>query len=656
MSPSIPRKSLLVQSLALFVLAGAAFAQDGVSTAGAARTRYLGNMGVIPASREVVVEDFVNYHRHEIGRPKAGEAVALDVRWGNDVVSGHREAVLQVGMSTALAHDRQQLRPLNLALVIDKSGSMADDNKLTRVKQALLTLVSQLRSTDVLSIVTFDSDTQVLLPAQPVTDKEVVKELIQGIEPGSSTNLNAGLMLGYQEALKHFRKEATNRVILLTDGIANRGVTDPKQIAQNSLSYNDRGIDLSTIGVGMDLNKDLLSGLAKSGRGLFHFVADSQDIQKVFVNEVQSLISPVASEPNLSVEYGPGLQLVKVYGYQPKIGENSIKIKLDNMNSGMTEVVLMRFKAHGDAAEESLPVKVRLSYFDLDRNKTVVTTQKSSIALTDGEGGNMLEDSSVAKNYAIAVLAQAIRDMAASCEGGRYREAESLLNSAIARTSRQYPNLDDEDIKRTLSIAQKYQLVLQKKNQMREPKETDRDVPIDVDLGDNIVPNGDFSLGNIGFSSGLNHLEPRENALWAGGYTIAPCWNNPLLHRLIRPMDFLAPKRPKGTEQVFYANAGGTQSLVLWSTVVKCKPHTTYRVSFKSLSLNEGIEWVPTYEIRVNGERSLPQAAGYGSFADIGTTWDSKGARTATLSIVRMPIPHGGALIAISNIEMVPAP
>src|SRR5205085_11021479 len=132
--------------------------------------------------------------------PKAGEAVLLDVRWGNDQVSrADGEAVLQVGFSTALANDREQLPPVNLVLVIDKSGSMADADKLVRVKEALLTLVSQLRETDVLSIVVFDSEAQVLMPARALNDKQAVKRLIRTIEPGSSTNIHAGLMLGYKE-------------------------------------------------------------------------------------------------------------------------------------------------------------------------------------------------------------------------------------------------------------------------------------------------------------------------------------------------------------------------------------------------------------------------------------------------------------------------
>lgn len=445
----------------------AALAQEGASSAAASRTRYLAEMGSIPAAREVAVEEIVNYHRHQIGRPKAGEAVNIDLRWGNDPVAaiGH-DAILQVGLSTALANDRQELRPLNLSLVIDKSGSMADADKLSKVKAALLVLVSQLREADVLSITVFDSSAQVLWPAHTLSDREAVRRVIRSLEPGSSTNIHAGLMLGYHEALKNYRKDITNRVILLTDGIANQGVTEPSQIARDSLSFNDRGIDLSTIGVGLDLNKDLLRELAKSGRGLFHFVADTQDIEKVFAREVQSLVSPVATEPNLEIEYDSGLELVQLYGYEPRLRENNVSLKLDNMNSGLTEVVLLRFRPSSWARyNSSLSVKVRLSYYDLEQKQPVVKTQESFITVRESASKDLLKDHEVSKNYSIALLAQAIHDMAAACEAQRYQEAEHLLTSAIARTYRRYPNLDDEDITRTLLVAEKYQTILKKQNQ-----------------------------------------------------------------------------------------------------------------------------------------------------------------------------------------------
>jgi hypothetical protein len=239
--------------------------------------------------------------------------VLLDVRWGNDVVSPDSpEAVLQIGFSTALASDRRQLPPVNLSLVIDKSGSMADADKLSRVKEALLT----------------------------------------------------------------------------------------------------------------------------------------------------------------NVEYGPGLELVQVYGYEPRRSEGSVSFKLDNMNQGLTQVVLLRFRVTRRGLDTAqLPVKVRFGYYDLERKSPYVRTQEAFLTLRDGRAApDMLRDTEVSKNFTIAQLAQAIRDMAAECESHRYREAERLLNAAIARTYQRYPDLADEDISRTLFIAQKYQEVVRKYNQEQAPK------------------------------------------------------------------------------------------------------------------------------------------------------------------------------------------
>lgn len=605
---------------ALLLVLPLASAQDGASTAGLARTRRLGNLGLIPSPREVVVEDFVNYHRHEIGRPKAGEAVHMDVRWG-------RGGVLQVGLSTALANDRAQLKPLNLALVIDKSGSMASADKMGRVKQALQTFVGKLRETDTLSIVTFDSGARVLVPSQPLRDRAAVREAIEGIRPGSATNLDAGLRLGYQEALKGYRKGATNRVILLTDGIANQGETQPEKIAAASLGFNDRGVDLSTIGVGQDLNGDLLRKLAKSGRGLYHFVADDGDIGKVFDKEAQSLVSPVATSPSLHIEFSPGLRLDKVYGYEPTLREHAVDVELDNMNRGMTEVVLLKFLPGAEKGS----VKVRLAYHDLERGKEVVKREAAALTHED--------DPSVAKNATIARLAQAIHDMAALAEKGDALEARGVLDDALAEARRRYPNAEDEDVARVLATAEKYRAML--------GGETTR----------NLLPNGDFALGNRGFTSDLPYVAPGDNVLWPAAYTVAPRFDSPNLHRLIAPGAYSAPSRPTGREQVLYANAGGTGGLTVWSSEAPRKAHARYLIRFKWVSLTGGGEWMPSFAIEVNGTRPPVQSGKSGGWEETSVVWDSDSGSdagtTAQIRIVRLPMAHNGGLIAIANVEMI---
>jgi len=156
--------------------------------------------------------------------------------------------------------------------------------------------------------------------------------------------------------------------------------------------------------------------------------------------------------------------LDKVYGYDPHCGDHKVTIKLDNMNSGVTEVVLLRFRADDSGEDVSrLPVKVRLSYHDLDRGKDVVKSQETYLKIGEGSR-DMLDDEEVAKNYTVAVLAQSIRDMAAACEERDFRKAEHLLDASISRARDRYPDLDDVDIKRTLSIAENYRQMLRRRD------------------------------------------------------------------------------------------------------------------------------------------------------------------------------------------------
>lgn len=478
---------LVAGAVCLFSAVGTT-AQESASSASVSRSRAINNSNPQPTYRrntssgttnyyaptvsftppdEVAVEEFVNYHRHRLPLPKVGQSVAIDTRWGNGEISpAQREAVLQIGFTTSNVTERTDLRPLNLALVIDKSGSMAEDDKMSRVKQSLRVFVGKLRPEDIVSIVVFDTEAEVLFPAARIGDGYELRRAIDCIEPSGSTNLHGGLMLGYREALKNFRKDATNRVILLTDGIANVGTVEPNRIAAESSEFNGQGLDLSTIGVGINLNNDLLRTLARSGRGLYHFVSDYQDIEKVFVSEVQSLISQVAKRVELSVDYDPNLQVEKIYGYAPRLRANGFSIALDDMNNGLTQVVMLRFRAR-NPLKSSSSVKVRLSYFDVQRKKQVEEIQEARLAPGENKFSGLLADPEVKKNFTIAELAQSLFEMREAAQRGNYRQAENFLNASVTETYRRFPNMEDKDIQFILNIVEGYRNDLKAVNRQR---------------------------------------------------------------------------------------------------------------------------------------------------------------------------------------------
>ena len=433
------------------------------SSSSASYSLYSAPAPVFRIPDEIVVDEFINYHKHRLPMPKYGQSVALDTRWGNGEISrSQREAILQIGFTTAEVNERTDLRPLNLVLVIDKSGSMAGD-KMSRVKSSLHTMIGKLRPHDVVSIVAFDSMAEVLFPARTIGDGAELRRAIDCLEPNGATNLHGGLMLGYAEAKKHLRNGATNRVILLTDGIANEGVVDPARIAAESSEFNGQGIDLSTIGVGNDLNNDLLRTLARSGRGLYHFIADYKDIDKVFVNEVQSLISSVAKKVQVRIEYGPGLQLEKIYGYQPRYGDGNVSVKLDDMNNGLTQVVMAKFRA--DSVKSPIPVKVRLSYYDVRRKCMVEEVQEARLVPAENESCELLTDVEVKKNYTIAQLADSLFEMTGLARRGQYSQALNALDASVTSAYRRYPNMEDGDIRFILDIVEGYRRDLRVFNQ-----------------------------------------------------------------------------------------------------------------------------------------------------------------------------------------------
>lgn len=420
------------------------------------------NSGYAPVainSNEIAVEEFINYRKHDLPLPKAGEAVALDVRWGNEFISPlSSEAVLQVGFTTSSVNDKQHLPPVNLSIVIDRSGSMADDNKLEKVKAALKALVNELRDNDRISLIVYDDSASVIWPTQVLASRrESLCNVISRIYPGTSTNLHQGLMLGYQEVLRNFQDGATNRVILLTDGIANVGVVDPARIIGESRSFNNKGIDLSTIGVGRDINEDLLRNLAKSGHGLYHFVADSDDIEKTFIKEAQSLVSLVAQKVRVDIDFDSPLQLTQVYGYEPKFRERGVSFTLDNMNHGLTQVIMMRFNLQNrNVFKQYLPVKVTLSYEDVEHKKFVTKTEEATIRISERTVNTAIVDEEVKKNFTIACVSQAIKDTIACYERGNYNQASSIAREAVSRAYERYPSMTDKDIVYVLDILEDY--------------------------------------------------------------------------------------------------------------------------------------------------------------------------------------------------------
>lgn len=454
------RTTLLPLTSPLLALALAAHtaAQNAMPEFGHSRARELAELGRLPTSHDVVVRDIVNYHQHRLPLPRADREVALDVRFDRSSAGDSDSVVLQVGYTTRPEGDRALAAPASVALVVDCSGSMQERGKMDQVKRGLREFVRHLRDDDEVALIAFSNEARVVASRRARRDGRWLESAIDELQPTGSTNLHAGLMLGLRELREEDTGRRSQRVVLLTDGIANTGVTDPVQILADVEPYTRHAIDISTVGVGQNLDVPLLERLARGTRGLFHFVADEQDVQKVFVEEVASLLMPVARKPRLEITLGRDLQVERVFqeGWQRE--GRCILVELPDLNAGVTGVVMVQCRIFG-ASDPDLTARAELAYEAAATGRK--GNERASAELRLRGDGRPEVDVEVRKNHAIAVLAQGLRDMAEASERKRWADADRSLRLARDDAQRIFPG-DDADLQRVREIAAGHLRTLQR--------------------------------------------------------------------------------------------------------------------------------------------------------------------------------------------------
>ena len=232
--------------------------------------------------------------------------------------------------------------PLNISVVIDHSGSMEGD-KLLYAKKAAKFVVDKLGSDDFLSVVMYDSQVEVVVASGSIKDRAGIKAKIDAIKDNSGTNLGGGLLEGYKQVKSTFKTGFVNRVLLMSDGLANEGIVSiealQKIAKENCQEYST---SLSTFGIGLDFNENLMKGIAEYGCGNYYFIDDPEHIPTIFEKELNGLLSLVASNVKLSVRIPAGLQLEKVFGYKYDQKGDVVTIDFRDVFSEETKAVLLK--------------------------------------------------------------------------------------------------------------------------------------------------------------------------------------------------------------------------------------------------------------------------------------------------------------------------
>jgi Ca-activated chloride channel family protein len=370
------------------------------------------------------------------------------------------EVWLQVGLQASEA-DQPARTPLNLVLVLDTSGSMNEPGKIDYLRQSLIIFLQTLQPEDIVSIVTYDSRARVIRSASYVGDKRWIEDAVYQIQAGGQTNLHAGMLLGFEQVDQHFDIRRNNRVLLLTDGIANVGITDPRRIAADALEFNEKGIYLSTIGLGMDMNDALLSELAQQGHGAYHFVDSANEMEKVFLDEAGGLVERVANDVQVLVEPAPGFRLIEVTGYEGNPPEAGVNVQMQDMGAGDSQVLLARLEARGGGFGTMQVASVTLVYEDAFAQRIRETGEVVTVSVSQMTNYDPLLDVELRRNALIVKTAQALKHIDALYMRADYLAAWQVAH-AIESQLREVARLTgDQQMIEDADLFARYQLTLE---------------------------------------------------------------------------------------------------------------------------------------------------------------------------------------------------
>ena len=277
------------------------FALDVDTASYSVMRNYLSD-GILPPYDSVRVEEYVNYFDPGY-QAAAEEGFAIYADGAPNPFSPEETYILRFGIQGYEVSSIER-KPANLTLVIDVSGSMQIENRLELVKRSLEYLVEQLRSDDQISIVVFGSNARVVLKPTRGDNQKAIYSAIRSLRTEGATNAEAGLRLGYRFAMSMMDSDAINRVILCSDGVANVGLTGADGILEQVKGYVAEGIQLTTIGFGMEnFNDVLMEQLADNGDGFYAYVDTLDEAKKLFVDEITSTLQMIAMDAKVQVDF-----------------------------------------------------------------------------------------------------------------------------------------------------------------------------------------------------------------------------------------------------------------------------------------------------------------------------------------------------------------
>lgn len=324
--------------------------------------------------------------------------------------------------------------PVNVALVVDSSGSMATDGRMGHARRAAADIVRGLGGDDHFALVSFADHATTLIPASRVQDPRALERSLERLDPMGGTALYEGLEAGIR-ALDRPDLTGVRRVVLLSDGMANLGPSDTPSLAALAASRVHEGISVTGIGLGLSFNEDLLAAVSDAGGGRYRFADQPEELGALFTEELRQMSQLAAAETWLELSLGPAVEVLEVYGYAATPTGDGLRVFLGDIHGGESRKLVARVRVRGGDAPLG---QASIRYHTPDDGAPHEAHAALEARWTDDASAAAASlDNEAATLAAQAEAGARLAESAAAWSEGRGAEAEETLRAVQRALSRE---------------------------------------------------------------------------------------------------------------------------------------------------------------------------------------------------------------------------
>ncbi|MBX9588598.1 MAG: VWA domain-containing protein [Hyphomonadaceae bacterium] len=370
---------------------------------------------------------------------RAHETITLDARLAQPVMQEGRaqKNYLRVALGGCRPEPNTSRTPVNVAFVIDRSGSM-NGERIVQAREAAIMAVGRLGPEDIASVIVFDTRADVLIPAKKVTDPEYFIDRIRRIGVGGSTAIHDGVLRGRSEVLTYMDPRRLNRIVLLSDGQANVGPARVEDFTRLGRALLGERISVSTIGLGLHYNEDLMLQLALASDGNHAFARDPSDLITIFNREFNDVMASCAQTVSIDIDLKRGVRAVRALSRDGVIAANTAQFRLNQVYAATEHYVLLEVEVDAGEAtggEQDLGA-VRIAYTDARSGAalTLGTPIRARFSASEAEA-RASADTKVGEAVIEQVARARAREAVALRDQGRYEDARKLLQQNAAEIS-----------------------------------------------------------------------------------------------------------------------------------------------------------------------------------------------------------------------------